>query len=1328
MRRLPSPALLLACASLLAAPAARCAPSLRFVDDFSAYPARMALEDAWQVVGGQAEARAGGLMLSGAGDTTTIALGAPHLDRQTLEVSVEPGVRASRAGWSAAGLALYDGPGNIWRVGLVQGPDGDRYADLVEMRGGIWQAQGEGATRLERLRGLAERNGKWVAGRRYRLRLTLMPGSIVGEVLDPASGAVIWRQGYAIPPGPAAVRGGRVALSTLDMRARFDDVRVLGPAPPPPRRRVSLRVAVHAGPQAAAYARAVRRAGYGAVLLTSRQLADPRALDPSRVDVLVLPDGRGCPIAGRDNLLRFLRGGGDMVVVRGPLFERSAREAAREWRRTLARAVAAAPFPGLEEDPAGGWSRGSDSVTGQTHWRSERTGPPRAPEALRVDLANLANWDTLRRPVSHAFPPGSDLTALWAKGGPRTTGMLVEWQERDGSRWIATIPLTTRWTRHVLTPEDFVYWPDNPSKGRGGSDDRFHPANAAHLTIGLGKAHADVPNGRHTYWVAGIGPARLPAGAVRPDLTLPTLEILSPSYKVYRLPSAHPTAAELQRAAATGNQTGPIVVPIARPRGLGSGGTRVGRWVPLRWVRDAQGRPRGARESLWISLGVPYRGAVWAYVACADGPSGLPARAATMVKRIAGGVFLARAGAPRFSYFPGQRAPLSAVAVNLGSVPRRVSLRLRLYRQGFPAPVLERESRMRLEPGRTGRVRVDWLPGAARTGLHRVVAELRVGGRSVDRIEQSISVAPDPGGAARDFVRVRAGDFWEPRAGSERKWYPYGVNYWQTNVAGADTAEFWGHWLAPQHYDPQIVERDLATFQSLGFTSLSISLGTSECVAQVNDFVYRAARHGIRVNLFLPGAHPFQTDEPLFTSHIREGRFARNPNIWAFDIAWEHHLGPQADRARWDGDWQDWIVERYGSVAHAESAWGYPAPRDEAGRITNPPDAHLRGDGPWLKMVSAYERCADDVISRRYGHVIRAIRALAPHQLISARSATQPSWTSWFAYDMASTGMHFDFASPEGYGLVPEEAGFSTAYGRWAGNGKPVFWAELGMSIYPYDTTGTKAAEQRELYRGFARMLVDSGASGLAGWWSVGGYRVDERSDFGVLAPDGTPRESALALRAAARRVTSPRETPRPDVWITVDRDRHAAAYQAVYEEHKAEYVRALRSGRHAGVRTEGTGTSSATCPLVAVGNLPYDGFSPLKHLNSEIVSLQVRSGQGPWTAVERDGTVSVGTGEPVMARLRVANTGEASWLAAGGEGRVYVIGDDRPDADSSALSRLAFSTPIPRDVPRYGDLLVPEILVSPGLRADSAAVFTLEAAGRARFGARRRVTLRVRP
>src|SRR5205807_530278 len=150
--------------------------------------------------------------------------------------------------------------------------------------------------------------------------------------------------------------------------------------------------------------------------------------------------------------------------------------------------------------------------------------------------------------------------------------------------------------------------------------------------------------------------------------------------------------------------------------------------------------------------------------------------------------------------------------------------------------------------------------------------------------------------------------------------------------------------------------------------------------------------------------------------------------------------------------------------------------------------------------------------------------------------------------DLLSGAYHLDFISPEGYALQGDwptfrGGGLTTAYARWAGNGKPVFWAEFGQSVYP-DTTPDKIAAQAAYYDKTYRLIVDSGANGSAAWWFPGGLRLDENSDYGVIGPEGTPRSAALRLQQHARlELPGAKIVPKPSTWITVDRDADARGY-----------------------------------------------------------------------------------------------------------------------------------------------------------------------------------------
>jgi len=79
------------------------------------------------------------------------------------------------------------------------------------------------------------------------------------------------------------------------------------------------------------------------------------------------------------------------------------------------------------------------------------------------------------------------LTCFRAKGDNRTKNLMIEWQEKDGSRWIGTVELTESWRSYALPPEAFQAW--EPRNGRGSKGDRLQVGNAQRLVFGVAYSH-----------------------------------------------------------------------------------------------------------------------------------------------------------------------------------------------------------------------------------------------------------------------------------------------------------------------------------------------------------------------------------------------------------------------------------------------------------------------------------------------------------------------------------------------------------------------------------------------------------------------------------------------------------------------------------------------------------------------------------------------------------------------------------------------------------------------------------------------------------------------
>ena len=176
------------------------------------------------------------------------------------------------------------------------------------------------------------------------------------------------------------------------------------------------------------------------------------------------------------------------------------------------------------------------------------------------------------------------------------------------------------------------------------------------------------------------------------------------------------------------------------------------------------------------------------------------------------------------------------------------------------------------------------------------------------------------------WVKTSGYDFYY----NGRKWYTYGSNYWPRNCVST----MYGPWMDDSgHYDIPEIEKDLRAMERCGMNMVYISFTHGEGnPVNLVDFVQRCDKHCIKVNLAVRDLNPmsFNIDPNAILNLIQQYNLQNNDNIYAYDIAWEPSFG-SADtfaypglgpRNKWDTEWYEWIVKRYGSVAQAESILG----------------------------------------------------------------------------------------------------------------------------------------------------------------------------------------------------------------------------------------------------------------------------------------------------------------------------------------------------------------------------------------------------------------------
>lgn len=874
--------------------------------------------------------------------------------------------------------------------------------------------------------------------------------------------------------------------------------------------------------------------------------------------------------------------------------------------------------------------------------RTTVPGPDGQSQALdfQLQFPNTNQWFLLSAPLTTPmFGAGQNATIVWTRGTPGQF-MLFEWYETDGSRWIASVPLTAQWTKQVLLPVNFLYLSGGPSTSATAT---FNPANATQLFFGVATGAGAQP-GPLEFAVSAIGTATAPA--LEP-FTPPVVETLSPWYKQY----------VTQRSGQT------VRVPVTRGRGLSA-------------TADPDGRFRAignllAPAATWY---VTNAGTVIIWLPWPELESAERAQLVDLLRVNPEHLYLLNAGSTQLVVVPTEDVVLGAGVGNFSQSPAAPNLVWSIA-DSSGASVVKLSTSLSLTPGQL----LSATPadaGQLPSGNYTVTAQLVTGSTEVDRIDSQVRVFdPTTTFQADERIGVKNGAFYT--AGGERV-YLQGVNYWPRYVVGDEPTRFEQPWLLPKNYDPDLVDADLSLLASLNFNLVSIQYRTLDQFAGTGqdrslvDFLDRCRKYGLWANIyidaFIPGPSPDILNDgnllgvnPNLGTMLENAFLPGNDRVFAYDLLWEPELGLHSDRMAADNAWRQWIVDQYGSVADAEKTWGYMAPTDAQGQLSNPLDDQIENDGPWRVMVAAYRRFIDDFLGRTFGAATRIVRSVSPGTLVSYRNggsapvdanysinAAGMSMLSQMTWDLSTAAAHVDFFSPHAYFMpIPWPnglgAGFFAAYGRYRTGGKPLYYSEYGIDI---GESGAGLAMQTTTCDSVMRLVNDDGAGAAAVWWMPGGWRTDTGDDYGIINPDGTPRPCAqtLAQWGATFRTTPPTTPAGTPVTLTVDRDADARGDVGIALQWQKDYVMARQAGSPVVLRDDGTGTDTSTVPLMQVGNVPYNGSGPLKYANGEFAGIHIQC-PGLDTTVENGAQIQIPTAGACQVTPSLVNTGSATWL-----------------------------------------------------------------------------------
>lgn len=1069
----------------------------------------------------------------------------------------------------------------------------------------------------------------------------------------------------------------------------------------------------------------IESSGYQVEMIDPLNMKTDTTLDTD-YSLIIIPDSANLPIDSINPIISQLKNGADLIALNTPLWGNSVIKTeeglttADEYLQNIQSFKPKHIAVNFTPDSISAWGRGTNNEESKTLHECVNDQPFVGFGALHVEIDDLQGWDTFGSILTDdPFPNGNTLTVFTAKGGPNTSQAYIEWVEKDGSRWVAVFPLYNDWRRYVLTPDDFVYWQSNHARGFKG--DKFNPANVSGVAVGLSFSFTGVDPGKHEYWIGPIG-TDVMNDTYRQLINskyAPVADTLSPYYKFFDVTNASSLSVRDDQLAISVSDL-PMPKQLRsthpRPRGVGYDKKKNWRWIPLVESRTKDGKWCGNPVTLMINQSGEYKGGKWASFTIPDLDWYKSPASLQIIKQLAdymkNDVYLIDAGSNHFTYFDDQDIVLGARIANLGKSESKIVMNQKLIDTKSRKTIINKNWNIEILPESLKYISNVVDSEQLTPNDYTAVTELLLNDKTVDIVTHDFTVYQPK--AKPNFVKIKDGEF----VINGKPWRPNGINYMPSSGIAMEDGIIFGSWLCAKAYDPEVIDRDIHNMKEMGMDAVSIFLFHGDLKDQnLPDILRRLDKQGMKANVSLRPGTPMDFPWLMTKEMIEYSRLKDNDTVFAYDLAWEPMFGSQRDRVQWDGEWEKWVIERYGSIENAEKDWNYPIPRDASGNISNPSPDQISSDGEWRVMMAAYRRFLDTLLYKKYGTARDLVHSIDPNHHVSFRmaEASNPnySWGENIPYDFAYLSSAVDFLSPEAYGRIGtwervKPGWFQREYARMLAPDKPMIWAEMGVSTWDNGqrrVSNKLMNHQGECFSAFYKMMQLSGANGIFSWYYPGGYRYDEKSDYGIINPDTSYRPSSIVIRDM-KNVYIPDD--KENIWFEIDRDKNAIGLAGVYAEFSDEFWAAIDKGLSPRFKTSGMGTTSANCPMLAVGNTQLNGTNPPKYLDAAFDNVEIKNISGEWQKVDKAGTVTVKKGQPIKAKVTIRNLNDAKWLSAKGDGQVVLnISSDNKDKEID----------LPADVSRHMTVALDNIVIAEDISDSAEATLSLKALNLTAFG-----------